>query len=99
MFFTLQEAQNRPAGASVPALGLYNKAISSLLDRNPRTDQQELVSPFRTVQYSYMFFTLQEGQNRPAGANIPALGLSNKAIYSLLYRKPRTDQKELVFLL
>jgi hypothetical protein len=46
-----------------------------------------------------MFFTLQEAQNRPEGANIPALGLSNKAIYSLLYRKPRTDQKELVFLL
>jgi hypothetical protein len=46
-----------------------------------------------------MFFTLQETQNRPAGASIPALGLSNKAIYSLLYRKPRTDQKELVVLL
>jgi hypothetical protein len=46
-----------------------------------------------------MFFTLQEAQNRPAGANIPALGLSNKAISSLLYRKPRKDQQELVFLL
>jgi hypothetical protein len=28
-----------------------------------------------------------------------ALGLYNKAICSPLYRKPRTDQKELVFLL
>jgi hypothetical protein len=46
-----------------------------------------------------MFFTLQEAQNRPAGANIPALGPSNKAICSLLYKQPRKDQKELVFLL
>jgi hypothetical protein len=46
-----------------------------------------------------MFFTLQESQNRPEGASVPALGLYNKAIGSLLYMKPRTDQKELVFLL
>jgi hypothetical protein len=44
MFFTLQEAQNRPTGANDPALGLYNKAICSLLYRKPRTDQQELMS-------------------------------------------------------
>ena len=29
-----------------------------------------------------MFFTLQEAQNRSAGASVPALGLSNKAVYS-----------------
>jgi hypothetical protein len=46
-----------------------------------------------------MFFTLQEAQNRPAGASVPALGLYNKAICSLLYRKLRTDQQELAFLL
>jgi hypothetical protein len=46
-----------------------------------------------------MFFTLQEAQNRPAGANVPALGLYNKAIGSPLYRKPRADQQELTFLL
>ena len=124
MFFTLQEAQNRPTGVSVPALRLYNKAICSLLYRKPRTDQKELIfllqdcpiklyvlyftgspeqtnrsqcSCFRTVQYSYMFFTLQEAQNRPAGAIVPALGLYNKAICSSLDRKPRTDQQELVF--
>jgi hypothetical protein len=46
-----------------------------------------------------MFFTLQEAQNRPTGVSVPALRLYNKAICSLLYRKPRTDQKELIFLL
>jgi hypothetical protein len=42
---------------------------------------------------------LYEAQNRPVGASVPALGLYNKAICSLFYRKPRTDQQELVFLL
>jgi hypothetical protein len=42
MFFTLQEVQNRPTGVSVPTLGLYNKAICSLLYMKPRTDQQEI---------------------------------------------------------
>jgi hypothetical protein len=46
-----------------------------------------------------MFFTLQEAQNRPEGASVPALVLYNKAICFLLYRKPRTDQQELAFLL
>jgi hypothetical protein len=46
-----------------------------------------------------MFFTLQEAHNKPTGASVPALGLYNTAICSLLYRKPRTNQKELVFLL
>jgi hypothetical protein len=45
-----------------------------------------------------MFYYLQEAQNRPAGASVPALGLSNKAICSPLYRKPRTDQKEHSFI-
>jgi hypothetical protein len=39
-----------------------------------------------------MFFTLHEAQNRPEGASVPALGLSNKAICSLLYMKPRKNR-------
>jgi hypothetical protein len=46
-----------------------------------------------------MFFTLQEAQNRPAGVSVPALGLFNTAICSSLYRKLRTDQQVLIFLL
>jgi hypothetical protein len=38
-----------------------------------------------------MFSTLQEAQNIPAGASVPALGLSNKAICSFLYRKNRPE--------
>jgi hypothetical protein len=35
----------------------------------------------------------------PTGGSILAIGVYNKVIGSLLYRKRRTDQQELVFLL
>jgi elongator complex protein 2 len=55
MFFTWQEAQNRPAGASVPALGLSNKAVYSGEVEKIQQDKQIQVHP--NDQYLEVYFT------------------------------------------
>ena len=61
MFSTLQEAQNIPAGASVPALGLSNKAICSLLYRENRPEGASIPA-LGLYNKAICFFTLQEAQ-------------------------------------